>query len=395
MSFVQSESALTGHLTECRRGNLPPRRGGSASRFNGTGPTLGQREAAFSWEDLEAIERSVDTLFGPWILAEPGPRSLVTTFDQLAEPHALLDASLAFIHQNPAFLSFLRCYAYPAASTLLRTFARSLNPEQSKEILDALASPKAGYAWTGLVLHRRRDVPESTTRVRIRPYWSGESSQGKPLAYTMFLDDLTLEHKGFLLDNLQSLLRASLQKDRDTAIHVERVNLYSRCVAEALYHDARWPEVDREFIESIGFLAAVHDIGKIGTPDDILNKEGPLDEFEWKVMKEHASNGASILSTYPNPMAKDIALSHHEWWNGSGYPARLAGRQIPLAARIVSLVDVYDALRMKRSYKEPLSHTDTMEKIQQGRGLQFEPDLVDVLVHIQGQIAQIYTTNQG
>ena len=138
--------------------------------------------------------------------------------------------------------------------------------------------------------------------------------------------------------------------------------------------------MDKDFIEDIGFLAAMHDVGKIGTPDDILNKEGPLNEFEWGIMKEHTKNGAFILSSYPNPMAKEIALSHHEWWNGSGYPYNLEGTMIPLSARIVTLADVYDALRMKRSYKPAYSHEIAIQKIQQEREVHFDPEIVDVVL---------------
>jgi putative two-component system response regulator len=362
--------------------------------LSAAGPAFTPRFATFSHEEIEVIEGRVDLLFGPSLLREPGLRSLLASYERMAEPHALLDASLAFRYQNPAFRAFLRRFAYPVGSTLVRTFARSLNPQQPKEILEALASGTAGHSWTGLVLHRRREVTESMTKIHVRPYWTDASASSRPVAYTVFLDDVTLEHKRFLLDNLDSLLRASLQKDRDTASHVDRVNRYSRSLAEALYHDVQWPEVDLDFVENIGALAALHDIGKIGTPDDILNKEGPLNDFEWKVMKEHAHNGACILAAYPNPMAKEIALSHHEWWNGSGYPHRLEGPQIPLAARIVSLADVYDALRMKRSYKPSLSHDEAMAKISHGSGVQFDPALVDVVIQIQASFAQIYKAHQ-
>jgi putative two-component system response regulator len=135
-------------------------------------------------------------------------------------------------------------------------------------------------------------------------------------------------------------------------------------------------------------------VGKIGTPDDILNKEGPLSDWEWTVMQEHTKNGAFILSTYPNPMAKEIALSHHEKWNGSGYPFQLEGIMIPLAARIVSIADVYDALRMERSYKPAFPHEVTVEKMKEGRGIQFDPDLIDVFISIHEDFDKLFEKNQ-
>ena len=183
-----------------------------------------------------------------------------------------------------------------------------------------------------------------------------------------------------------SLLEASKLKDNDTGMHIERVNLYTSLLAKAMFNDPRWPELDKDFIADIGFLAAMHDVGKIGTPDNILNKEGPLSEFEWGIMKEHTINGAFILSSYPNPMAREIALSHHEWWNGSGYPYNMEGKMIPLSARIVTLADVYDALRMKRSYKPAYSHETAIQKITQEREVHFDPDIVDVLLARAGRL---------
>jgi putative two-component system response regulator len=110
-------------------------------------------------------------------------------------------------------------------------------------------------------------------------------------------------------------------------------------------------------------------------------------------MKEHTINGAFILSTYPNPMAKEIALSHHEKWDGSGYPYQFAGELIPLSARIVSIADVYDALRMKRSYKPPFSHEVAMKKILESKGTQFDPNLVDIMVTISDDFNRLFEAN--
>ena len=190
-----------------------------------------------------------------------------------------------------------------------------------------------------------------------------------------------------------SLLEASKLKDNDTGKHIERVNLYTSLLAKEMFNDPRWPEVDKDFIADIGFLAAMHDVGKIGTPDNILNKEGPLSEFEWGIMKEHTINGAFILSSYPNPMAREIALSHHEWWNGSGYPYNLEGKMIPLAARIVTLADVYDALRMKRSYKPAYSHEIGHTEDKQEREVHFDPDIIDVVLRVQEDFDGVYAAN--
>jgi putative two-component system response regulator len=137
----------------------------------------------------------------------------------------------------------------------------------------------------------------------------------------------------------------------------------------------------------------MHDVGKIGTPDDILNKDGPLSDWERTVMQEHTKNGAFILSTYPNPMAKEIALSHHERWDGSGYPFNLEGNMIPISSRIVTIADVYDALRMKRCYKSEINHEKTVEIIMDEKAAQFDPVLLDVFYNINQDFKEIYEAN--
>jgi putative two-component system response regulator len=107
-------------------------------------------------------------------------------------------------------------------------------------------------------------------------------------------------------------------------------------------------------------------------------------------MRDHTKNGAFILSSYPHPMAKEIALSHHEKWNGTGYPFKLEGEMIPLAARIVTIADVYDALRMERSYKPSLSHEVSIKKIIDQSGIHFDPDLIEVFKTITEDFKSIF-----
>jgi len=213
-------------------------------------------------------------------------------------------------------------------------------------------------------------------------------------------DDFTEDNKKLLRSVFLSLLEASKLKDNDTGKHIIRVNEYSKRLSLELFKigssrdmAGKYKRIDADFIDNIGFLAAMHDVGKIGTPDDILNKEGPLSDWEWAVMREHTKNGAFILSTYPNPMAKEIALSHHEKWNGSGYPFQLEGEMIPLAARIVMIADVYDALRMSRSYKPALNHEVAVSKIIEQSGTHFDPALIEVFKTISDDFGRIYEEN--
>jgi HD-GYP domain-containing protein (c-di-GMP phosphodiesterase class II) len=326
------------------------------------------------------------------LLAEPGARFLARSFERTPEPMALLDRDLRFVFRNERFKALQGDFDYPESPSFLTSMARTMGGPLGRSIREALGDAGSGNAWKGTVMHRAKASGSRITKAHIQPIFLGESN-GAPDAYWVYLDDVTEENKKYLRDMFSSLLEASKLKDNDTGKHIERVNLYAKILAEGLYNDRRYPEVDKDFIEDIGFLAAMHDVGKIGTPDDILNKKGPLNEFEWGIMKEHTKNGAFILSSYPNPLAKEIALSHHEWWNGSGYPYNLEGRMIPLAARIVTIADVYDALRMKRSYKPAYGHDIAIQKMRQERDVHFDPELVDVLVRVQDAFADIYQAN--
>jgi len=331
------------------------------------------------------------------LLKESSMRSIIRSYEQIPEPLAIVDGGLGFVFRNTPFQELMRAFKYPESPTLLDSLSRSIAPSLSRDILASLGRANAGYTWKGTIAHKSKDSAAVITKVHIFPFYSQPaekiSDSGKPQGFSVYLDDVTAENRKVLHDMFSSLLEASKLKDNDTGKHIERVNLYASRLAKELFNDQRWPEVDKDFIEDIGFLAAMHDVGKIGTPDDILNKEGPLNEFEWGIMKEHTKNGAFILSSYPNPMAKEIALSHHEWWNGSGYPYNMEGKMIPIAARIVTLADVYDALRMKRSYKPTYSHEVAIQKIHQERGVHFDPELVDVVLRIQDSFAEIYAAN--
>jgi putative two-component system response regulator len=166
------------------------------------------------------------------------------------------------------------------------------------------------------------------------------------------------------LETIFTMMRAAEHRDEDTGAHVVRISRYSRQLAGFLGLDAVF--VDRIFVAS-----PMHDIGKIGIPDDVLLKPSPLDAAEWATMKCHAAMGARILGDSQSPylqMAAEIALNHHERWDGTGYPNGRAGEAIRLAARVMCIGDVYDALRSKRPYKPGLTHAGAMEIITTGDG---------------------------
>jgi putative two-component system response regulator len=142
----------------------------------------------------------------------------------------------------------------------------------------------------------------------------------------------------------------------------------------------------------------MHDIGKIGIPDRILLKPGPLDPEEWRIMKLHTAIGGRILSNSDSQvirMAEQIALTHHEKWDGSGYPDGLKGSQIPLWGRIAAIVDVFDAMTSGRPYKKSLSVDQALEVLKTGTGTHFDPEVSKAFFSIQKEILVIFRENEG
>jgi putative two-component system response regulator len=172
------------------------------------------------------------------------------------------------------------------------------------------------------------------------------------------------------------LLAASEQRDTETGTHIRRIGLYAAEIARLL----DWRD---EAVDCIRAAAPMHDIGKIGVPDRILQKPGALDEQEWALMKDHTLIGAKILQGSSVPfirMGAEIAVCHHEKWDGTGYPKGLHSTQIPLEARITALVDVYDALSQRRCYKEAWPEEQVLSFMAARRGTHLDPDLIDLFL---------------
>lgn len=194
-------------------------------------------------------------------------------------------------------------------------------------------------------------------------------------------------------DTVFTLVRAAEQKDEETGHHVRRISHYCRLLAEAMH-------LPVEFQDLIYHASPMHDIGKIGIADHVLLKPGGFTPEEWAIMRTHCILGASILASGSSPyvrMGAEIALNHHERWDGSGYPSGLKGEAIPLSARIMQICDVYDALRSKRPYKPPIDHQRSVEIISRGDGRvepgHFDPAVLAGFVANANHFGDIYATH--
>ena len=192
---------------------------------------------------------------------------------------------------------------------------------------------------------------------------------------------------------VQTLASLAMARDDETGNHIIRTKTYVKILAERLRLSCEFTDtITDDYVSLVHAAAPLHDIGKIGIPDNILLKPGQLTNEEWKIMQTHASIGEEVLGVAKNTVggsdkharflniAREIAGAHHERWDGSGYPRGLKAEEIPLSARLMSVADCYDALRSERPYKQAWSHEKAMEELIQLRGTAFDPRVVDAVV---------------
>jgi putative two-component system response regulator len=218
-----------------------------------------------------------------------------------------------------------------------------------------------------------------------------------------FLEDEVLRRtrEVMAIQDVTILTMASLAETRDneTGNHIRRTQFYVKALAEHLSAHPRFADYLTERNILMLFKSApLHDIGKVGIPDRILKKPGKLTVEEFEIMKTHTTLGRDAMAHAESILgakveflttAKEIAYSHQEKWNGSGYPEGLAGDDIPISARLMAVADVYDALISRRVYKEPMSHEQAVAIIREGRGQHFDPDIVDAFFALEDEFRAI------
>ncbi|HWD38251.1 MAG TPA: HD domain-containing phosphohydrolase [Fimbriimonas sp.] len=221
--------------------------------------------------------------------------------------------------------------------------------------------------------------PYDATEVMLRVHnfletrWLHKELENKNADLESLVQRRTKELEQARMEALETLARAAEFRDDNTGEHAKRVGDLSARIAEAAGQDS-------VFVELIRMAAPLHDVGKIGVPDAVLLKPAKLDKEEFEIMKSHSEIGGRILAGSESPvlkMGEEIALSHHEKWDGSGYPLGLKGDEIPLSGRIVALADVYDALTSERPYKRAWRPEEAYRHIEESAGAHFDPRLVE------------------
>jgi putative two-component system response regulator len=225
------------------------------------------------------------------------------------------------------------------------------------------------------------------TQLRLRELQSTVERQNRHLKE--LVEQQVREIAAGQMATIFALAKLADSRDNDTGAHLERVQVLCRILASEMSGHLKYRDtINDEYVNNIFYASPLHDIGKVSIPDSILLKEGKLTNEEYAVMKTHTTRGAETLELvrekYPCngfiSMGIDIARSHHERWDGRGYPNQLSGEEIPLSARIMAIADCYDALRSKRSYKPAYTHEETRDLIVRESGTQFDPEVVSVFL---------------
>lgn len=248
--------------------------------------------------------------------------------------------------------------------------------------------------------HSLQAVTEGNLQVRV-PIYSNDELGNVAMLTNQMLDSLETTQNEVKTTRdvaIVSLSALAESRDNETGAHILRTQEYVKALAEHMAQSSKYkPLLTPNYIELLYKSAPLHDVGKVGIPDSVLLKPGKLTDDEFAIMKDHPHIGAQALAIAEKHLgtssflaiAKEIALTHHEKWNGTGYPAQLQGENIPLSGRLMALADVYDALISARVYKPAFSHEKAKSIIVEGSGNHFDPEVVDAFLAVEEKFITI------
>jgi putative two-component system response regulator len=236
------------------------------------------------------------------------------------------------------------------------------------------------------------DITEVKARVKthLTLKLAGEALKNQNAILEEMVLERTRELRKAQIEVINRLGKAAEYRDQDTGTHINRMSKYCRLMGKAL-------GLSREEYDRLDLASTMHDVGKIGISDNILLKPGKLDNKEWESMRSHTRIGEELLSGGTSQLlevARIIAMTHHEKWDGTGYHQHLKGKDIPLAGRITCICDVFDALISRRPYKDPWPVDQALAEIKNGSGVFFDPELVEVFLSLEPEIRKIVETHQ-
>jgi PAS domain S-box-containing protein len=315
-------------------------------------------------------------------------------FERSNSPVAITDTEGDILHVNKAFEAL---YGY-SEEEVIGENPRVLNPGLAhyldngfteeeyrslfRDLWESITDPRIGV-WEGDVINRKKDGQTLWCRLFVSAI---RNDEGKPIAYAAMpidIDEQRRYERSIRLECYRAISELAEARDNETGEHLQRMSAYARCLARQL-------GLPKKFCEDMEIFAPLHDIGKVGISDSILLAPRKLTDEEFAVMKTHTTIGYNILKDRPTlEMAAEIAHSHQEKFDGSGYPQGLAGEAIPLSARILAVADVYDALRSRRPYKEPWPHEKALAELQNGRGRHFDPEVVEAFLAVETEMRRI------
>jgi response regulator RpfG family c-di-GMP phosphodiesterase len=337
--------------------------------------------------------------------------------DGLQLPMYLCDPRGRFLFASGAFLGLT---GYPSLEALRLSTTLFADPARRVQELEHVLSTGKVSSYPVSVTSgegKRLEIQESAVSLGdkvlgiffdVSDLMSANAEMKDSLQVQEFLNDSIIAGTRTLQRTqgaaIRALARLAEHRDPETGHHLQRICEYARLLAAQVYQHAPYSfRITREYGDDLSLSSMLHDIGKVSIPDSILLKPGKLDADEWGIMKRHTVFGWEVLSKADKELgeqsfltlAATIALSHHERYDGTGYPHSIKGENIPLSARISSLADVYDALTTARPYKEPWSHDRAMDEIVRQSGSHFDPVLVEIFTGMHEQFAEVHRLFPG